>query len=280
MSIPKTPGQHLLTTLKWIFLGTFLFVTFVPLIWLVISSFKTNFEFQTQPFSLPAQWQFQNYVNAVRTSQLHILFFNSVFVAVLATGLNILVSSMAAFVLSREQFKYRNIILNTMVAGVLVPIISLMVPYFRLIRILQLYDTLFALVVVYSAVNIPISVFLIHGFMTGIPKELEESASMDGCSFVQRFTKIIFPLSQMGLVTSGTFVFLYSWNEFIYALLMTSSISARTLQLGIRFFRSQFLTDFTSMYAAIVITIIPSILVYVFFHEKIIQGLTSGAVKG
>ena len=276
----RTVLDYLVLTAKWMFLSFFLFVTFMPLFWLVISSFKTNFEFQTQPFGFPAVWQFQNYVRAVEVSQFHLLFFNSVFVALGATALNIIVASMAAFVLSREQFRHRNTILNIMVAGVLVPIISLMVPYFRIIRTLDLHDSLFALVLVYGSVNIPISVFLIHGFMTGIPKELEESASMDGCTFVQRYTKIIFPLSRMGLVTAGTFVFLYSWNEFIYALLLTSSISARTLQLGIRFFRSQFLTDFTSMYAAIVLTIIPSIMVYMFFHEKIIQGLTSGAVKG
>ena len=93
--------------------------------------------------------------------------------------------------------------------------------------------------------------------------------------FWQRYSRIVFPLSKLGVVTAGTFVFLYSWNEFIYALLLTSSVKARTLQLGIRFFTSQFRYDYTSMFAAIVVTIIPSILVYIIFHEKIIQGLTS-----
>jgi raffinose/stachyose/melibiose transport system permease protein len=116
--------------------------------------------------------------------------------------------------------------------------------------------------------------------MKSIPAELEEAAVIDGASFYQRFTLVIFPLSRIGLATAGTFVFLFSWNEFIYALLLTSSVRSRTLQLGIRFFTSQFFTDYTSMFAAIVLTIIPSILVYVFMHEKIIKGLTSGALKG
>ena len=155
-----------------------------------------------------------------------------------------------------------------------------MVPYFRLINALGLYDTLLALVLTYSAINVPISVFLIHGFMSSLPKELEDASVIDGCSFAQRFTRVVFPLSRLGVVTAGTFVFLYAWNEFIYALLLTSSVRARTLQLGIRFFRSQFVTHYTAMYAAIVIAMIPSVVIYILLHERIIAGLTSGAVKG
>jgi raffinose/stachyose/melibiose transport system permease protein len=178
------------------------------------------------------------------------------------------------------RFGLNGPILSVILAGVLIPIIALMVPYFQLVSRLGLYDRLIALILTYAAINLPVSVFLIHGFMAGIPRELEEAAVIDGCSFAQRFSRIIFPLSRLGVVTAGTFVFLYAWNEFIYALLLTSSVRARTLQLGIRFFRSQFVTDYTSMYAALVVSMVPSILVYVLFHEKIIRGLTSGALKG
>jgi raffinose/stachyose/melibiose transport system permease protein len=119
-----------------------------------------------------------------------------------------------------------------------------------------------------------------YGFMKSIPSELEEAAVIDGASFFQRFWLVVFPLAKVGLATAGTFVFLFSWNEFIYALLLTSSVRSRTLQLGIRFFTSQFFTDYTSMFAAIVLAIIPSVLLYIFMHEKIIKGLTSGALKG
>jgi raffinose/stachyose/melibiose transport system permease protein len=272
--------EILAKTVKWIFLLTFLFITFIPLVWLVISSFKTNIEFQIKPFALPEVWQFQNYVNAVAISDLHLLFLHTLFVSVFSTLLNIVAAAMAAFVISREKFRGHNAVLNVIVAGVLIPIIALMVPYFRIISRLKLYDSLLGLVITYAAISVPISVFLIHGFMRSIPRELEEAAVIDGCSFYQRFSKVIFPLSRLGLVTAGTFVFLYSWNEFIYALLLTSSVKARTLQLGIRFFKSQFITDYTSMYAAIVLSVIPTIVVYVLFHEKIIKGMTSGAVKG
>jgi len=265
---------------KWLLLGFFLVFTFVPLLWLVVSSFKTNLELLSSPFSMPRVWRIQNYLNAFQLADLHRLFLHSVIVSGFCAVLNVLVAAMAAFALSRVRFGLNSLILNVILAGVLIPIIALMVPYFQLVSRLGLYDRLIGLILTYAAINLPVSVFLIHGFMAGIPRELEEAAVIDGCSFAQRFTRVIFPLSRLGVVTAGTFVFLYAWNEFIYALLLTSSVRARTLQLGIRFFRSQFVTDYTSMYAALVVSMVPSVLVYVLFHEKIIQGLTSGALKG
>jgi raffinose/stachyose/melibiose transport system permease protein len=265
---------------KWIVLVFFLIITFFPLLWLVISSFKTDLELVSRPFNLPKVWQVQNYVRAFQLSDLHLLFLHSIIVSAVATALNIFVASMASYALSRFRFGLNNVILSVILAGVLIPIIALMVPYFQLISKLGIYDSLLALILTYAAINLPISVFLIHGFMGTVPKELEEAGLIDGCSFWQRYARIVFPLSRLGVVTAGTFVFLYAWNEFIYALLLTSSVRARTLQLGIRFFKSQFRAEYTAMYAALVVTIIPSIAVYILFHEKIIQGLSSGAVKG
>ena len=273
-------GFYAGTVFKWTVLIFFLVFTFLPLVWLVVNSFKTNLELQVAPFSLPGVWQIENYRNALEVAELPRLFMNSVIVSASSTVLSMLITSMAAFVFARERFPFQQWLLNLIIAGVLVPIIALMAPYFRLTNTLMLYDTLAALVLTYTAINIPISTFLMYGFMKGIPTELEEAAIIDGASFYRRFWMVIFPLSRVGLVTAGTFVFLFSWNEFIYAMLLTSSVGARTLQLGIRFFSSQFFTDYTSMFAAITLTIVPSILAYVFMHERIIEGLTSGALKG
>jgi raffinose/stachyose/melibiose transport system permease protein len=274
-------GVQIAATLsKWIVILIYFLIAVFPLLWLGISAFKTNLEIQVKPFALPEVWQFQNFANAISISGLPQFFLNSVIVASSATVLNLLATSMASFVIAREKFGLRKTIFTIITAGVLVPIVAFMVPYFALITSLNLYDSLLALILTYSAINIPISVFLISSFMSTIPKELEDAAEIDGCSFWQRFLKVIFPLSRPGLVTAGTFSFIYCWNEFIYALLLTSSRHARTLQLGIRFFTSQFRTDYAGMYAAIVLTIIPSVIVYIFLHEKIIAGLTAGAVKG
>lgn len=270
-----------LNTLKWIVLGFFLFVAIYPLIWLLLASFKSsNLELQQNPFGFPDQWMFINYYNAMVKAKLPSLFMNSILVALIAVMVNLIVAAMTSFVISRENFRGKNIIFTILVAGILLPIISFMVPYFTIIQKLGLYDSLLGLIIVYSTINIPISVFLLTSFMHSIPVELEEAATIDGASFTQRFTKVLIPLSQTGLATAGTFCFIYAWNEFIMALLLTSSESSRTLQLGIRFFTSQFVTDYTAMYAAIVITIIPSIIVYIIFHNRIISGLTAGAVKG
>jgi len=267
--------------LKWVVLVFFLFICLYPLIWLFLSSFKaSNLELQTNPFGLPEVWMVENYREAVSIADIGNLFLHSVIVAGAAVVVNLLVTSMGAFVLSREVFKGREIIYTMITAGVLIPIISFMVPYFSIIRTLGLYDRLLALVIVYSAINIPVSIFLLTNFMSAIPKELEEAATMDGCRFYQRYTKIILPLTQSGLATAGTLCFIYSWNEFIMALLLTSSEASRTIQLGIRFFTSQFITDYTAMFAAIVLSVIPSVIIYIIFNEKIVSSMTAGAVKG
>ena len=266
---------------KWFFIIFFLLFMLLPLIWMVFSSFKSNLEFETQsPLALPEIWHFDNYVKAVSMSNLPRMFLNSIIVAVVTTGLNLLISSMAAFSLSREKFRGNNIILTALLSGVLIPIIALMVPILKVNTFLGLYDTIWALILTYTAINLPTSIFLIHGFMATIPKELEESAVIDGCTFFQRFTKIVFPLSKPGLVTAGTLIFIYCWNEFTYAMVLTISETCRTIQLGIRFFQTQFVIDYTGMLAAIVVTMIPTVIVYIFLHDKIISGMTAGAVKG
>ena len=229
---------------------------------------------------MPGHFSFENYANALKTADLARLFLNSIIAATGAVALNLLVTAMAGFVLSRENFKGRDTILTIVTAGVLIPIISFMVPYFMIITKLGLYDNLAALIIVYAAINLPVSLSLITSFMKAIPKELEEAATIDGCSFSQRFTRIILPLSRSGLATAGTFCFIYAWNDFIMAMLFTSSVSSRTIQLGIKFFTSQFITDYTGMFAAIVLSMVPSIAAYIFLHNKIISGLTAGAVKG
>lgn len=276
MKLSRIPGK----VGMWIILAFFLLYTLLPMLWLVISSLKTNTELMGSPFSLPAKLQFQNYINAFKVSGLGRLFANSIIISLGATALNVLIASMAAYVLSRFHFKLREAIFTAFVVGVLVPINSLMVPYFTLINKLHLYDKHLGLILTYAAVGIPISVYIIRGFMMTIPVELEEAGIIDGCNFYQRFFKIILPMSRTGIITAATFQFLYCWNEFIYAMLLTSSEKARTIQLGIRYFTNQFTTDYTSMYAAIVISIIPSIVGYMMFQEQIISGLTNGAVKG
>jgi raffinose/stachyose/melibiose transport system permease protein len=264
----------------WIILIFFLLYTLVPMLWLVVSSLKTNTELMGDPFSLPAKWQIQNYINAFQVSGLATLFMNSIIISLSATLLNIIVAAMASYSIARFNFKGKEAIFNTFTVGILVPINALMVPYFLVVNKIGVYNTRLGLILVYAAVGLPLSISIVRGFMNSIPGELEEAGIVDGCNFFQRFMKIVLPMSRTGLVTAATFQFIYCWNEFIYAMLLTTSQEVRTVQIGIRYFTNQFTTDYVSMYAAIIISIIPSILGYIMFQDKIISGLTAGAVKG
>ena len=267
--------------IRWFLIIFFAVYTLFPLIWLVVSSLKTNFEFLAgSPFSLPAVPQWQNYVNALAVAGLGRMLLNSVFVGVAATAVNVIIASMGAYCISRFRFSGRENIFTLFTAGILVPLNALMVPYFIIINKLGLYNTYGGMILLYCAIGIPMSTFLIRGLMDSIPMELEEAAYIDGCGFFGRFFHIILPLSRTGIVTAATFEFLTCWNEFVFANLIVSSDKLRTIQVGIRYFTNQFSTDYVSMYAAIVISIVPSILGYILFQEQIIAGMTSGAVKG
>lgn len=278
---PQSAKDVILLVLKWALMIFFAVYTLFPLGWLIVSSLKTNFEFlAASPFSLPKEWQWQNYKNALQVANLDRMLLNSVFVGLSATLINVGVASMSAYGISRFRFKGRENLFLLFTIGILVPLNALMVPYFVIINELGLYNTYGGMILLYCAIGIPMSTVIIRGLMDSIPMEIEEAAYIDGCGFFGRFFRIILPLSRTGIVTAATFQFLTCWNEFVFANLIVSSDKLRTIQVGIRYFTNQFSTDYVSMYAAIVISIVPSILAYVLFQEQIINGLTSGAVKG
>ncbi|MCF7943874.1 MAG: carbohydrate ABC transporter permease [Spirochaetia bacterium] len=264
---------------KWALLILYLIIALLPILWLIMSSFKSEFEIISSPLAFPTSLNFVNFINAIRISGLHRFFINSFIVTAFATTLNLFFCSLAAFAVAREEWRFKSSFLIFATAMVLIPIIAFMVPYYSLITTIGLYNTIWALVAVYTAINIPISMFIITNFMTAIPHELEDSALIDGCSFWQRFSKILVPLTVPGLVTAGTFTFIGCWNEFVYAMLLTSSQEVRTVQYAVRFFNSEFRDDYGGMFAAIVLTMIPTIVIYIFMHDKIVSGVTAGAVK-
>lgn len=267
-------------TVKWFLLLWFAFYTLFPLLWLVVTALKTNREYIASPFTLPAVPQISNFINAWGSANLGQMIINSIIVSFSATILNALAASMASYALSRFRFRAGEWIFALLAAGIMVPLNAMMVPYFTIFSKVGLVDSLAALIILYAAINLPISTVIIRGFMDDFPKEVEEAAWIDGCGFYGRFFRMVLPLSKTGIVTAATFTFLTCWNEFVYANLLTSSPETKTIQIGIRYFTNQFSTDYVSMYAAIVIAIIPSIVIYMIFQEQIIAGLTAGAVKG
>ena len=265
---------------KWVIIISFVFYAVFPFLWLVLASLKTNAELLNNPFALPEVFQFKNYSNAIQEAGLGKLIINSLIISTSATFLNILFSSMCAFAIARHTFWGNNILFLMITAGILVPLNALIIPYFAIINFLNLYDTRIGLILVYCAVGLPVSTFILTEFFKSIPKEIEEASFLDGCNFAARYFKIMIPLALPGLATAGTFQFILCWNEFIYAMLLTSSTDIRTIQFGISYFTNQFFSDYVGMFAAVVISIIPSITVFILFQEKVINGLTAGSVKG
>jgi|TARA_B100001093_G_scaffold208720_1_gene200512 raffinose/stachyose/melibiose transport system permease protein len=265
---------------KWVIIISFVFYAVFPFLWLVLASLKTNAELLNNPFTLPEVFQFKNYSNAIEEAGLGKLIINSLIISTSATFLNILFSSMCAFAIARHTFWGNNVLFLMITAGILVPLNALIIPYFAIINFLNLYDTRIGLIIVYCAVGLPVSTFILTEFFKSIPKEIEEASYLDGCNFAARYFKIMLPLALPGLATAGTFQFILCWNEFIYAMLLTSSTDIRTIQFGISYFTNQFFSDYVGMFAAVVISIIPSITVFVLFQEKVINGLTAGSVKG
>lgn len=266
--------------IKWIIIISFVFYAIFPFLWLVLASLKTNAELLEDPFKLPKVFQFKNYTDAIEAAGLGRLIINSLVISTSATFLNILFSSMVAFAIARHTFWGRNVLFLTISAGILVPLNALIIPYFAIINYLNLYDTRTGLILVYCAIGLPVSTFILTEFFKSIPKEIEEAAYLDGCNFVSRYFRIMLPLALPGLATAGTFQFILCWNEFIYAMLLTSSTDIRTIQFGISYFTNQFFSDYVGMFAAVVVSILPSITVFILFQEKVISGLTAGSVKG
>ncbi len=265
---------------KWAYLLFLLGFALIPLLWLLVTSLKTQGEFLTYPLSLPETPRFSNYVTAFQMARLHVLLINSIITASFATVLNLSVTAAAAFVLTRQRVRWAPAVNGVILLGVLIPIISFMVPYLSLVRAIKLYNTRAALILVYAAINLPISYFIVSTFMREIPRSLEEAAVIEGASSFQRLVRVILPLSTAGLLTAGTLCFIYAWNEFAYALLLTSSSAVRTVQLGISFFNTQFRSDYPAMFAAIAVAMVPTVTAYVMLHDRIIGGLTAGAIKG
>ena len=273
-------STNIYAVIKWIIIVSFVFYAIFPFLWLVLASLKTNAELLDDPFKLPKVFQFKNYTDAIEAAGLGRLIINSLVISISATFLNILFSSMCAFAIARHTFWGRNVLFLTISAGILVPLNALIIPYFAIINYLNLYDTRTGLILVYCAIGLPVSTFILTEFFKSIPKEIEEAAFLDGCNFVSRYFRIMLPLALPGLATAGTFQFILCWNEFIYAMLLTSSTDIRTIQFGISYFTNQFFSDYVGMFAAVVVSILPSITVFILFQEKVISGLTAGSVKG
>ncbi len=263
-----------------IFAILWLIVSGVPFLFVINTGLKDQFETLTNPiWSLPKIFKFSNFAE-VLSGDFFIYFRNSILVVSISVILIILISSMAAYVLSRFKFKFNKYILLLILAGMAVPMHVTLIPIYLLVNKIGLYDSVFALVGPYVAMSIPLSVFILTEFMRTIPKELEEAARIDGCSTKKIFWKVILPLSKPGISTLAIYNSVILWNEFSFALVLTSSQQNRTLPLAIWEYQGQYASNTPMIMAVLTLTTLPMIVVYLFGQDKMTKGMMAGALKG
>jgi len=254
--------------------------TLLPLWATVIGGFKTTGDLRTNAFGLPREWITDNYVSIATSARFWQMLGNSAFIALVSTLLTLLVSSMAAFTLSHMRFAGRKWIGSYLALGLTFPFATAVLPVFIRVRDMGLLDTYWGVILPQVAFNLGFAVVLLQGFFSQLPKELLESAVVDGCSYTRFFWQITLPLSRPVLATVGVLALVGSWNAFLLPLVMINSESLYPWPLGIMQYQGQYGTDWGKVLAYISLTLTPAIIFYLMAQKHIIAGLTSGAVKG
>lgn len=272
-------GWRILTTLL---LALYTIVVVYPLVWTVYSSFKTTEEFYASPFALPQGLSMDNYVNALARSRMAEYFVNSVVVTVLALILCNAAGFAAAYVMTRYRFRFLAVIKRFYIAGLFFPAAFSIVPLFMLLNQMHLLDSITGLSIVYAVSAIPFTIYLLSGFLASIPKDYEESATIDGCSLFGVLIRIIAPMAKPGIITITIFNVMGFWNEYIYALSFISSEGKRTLTLGLAYLMEvqRYATDWGALFAGLVLVMVPTLLIYALLQNRITAGLNMGGLKG
>ena len=275
-----SPKQKAARVFSYLFMALCVLVALFPIVWVVLSSFKTNREILSNGLQLPSTLSFSGYKQALEMAPILKFFVNSLIVSFASTALNVFILAMAGYVFAKKKFRFKNLIFGILSLSMVIPSTALMSPVYTVITKLHLYDTKMALILVYTALNMPISLMILRSAFAAIPTELEEAAYIDGAGFFRTFWQVMMPCAKGGLASAAVLAFLGSWNEFTFALLLTSSTSTRTLPLSLSYFTSQFSFNYTAMFAAITIAVLPSIIVFSIFQEQVCSSLTAGSVKG
>lgn len=259
-------------------------ITMIVFAWVIENSFKTNREIFKNPWKLPGTpltAAVDNYTKAWEVSHMQVYFMNSILVVLASVLIVVAVSAPAAYVLSRVPFFGNSAITYYFIAGMGLPFQLILVPLFVMLNKMHLVNTLPGLIMVYVGVSIPFTVLLLTGFFKTLPVELEDAAAIDGCTDFGIFWRVMMPLASPGLITAAIFNFISIWNEYLLALLLINSDKLRTLPLGVMNIRysMQYTADWTALFAAVVIVIIPNFLLYALMSDRIMSGLTLGVGK-
>ena len=251
-----------------------------PIIWLAMFSLKGTREiFDSHPLALPKEWKWENYVK-VWEGDVGTYFLNSILYTAVAIILTVLLASMAAFAITRMHWKLSSFVLGLFMLGLMIPIHSALIPLFKMFLSVDLIDNPISIIVTYTAYNLPITLMILIGFYSTLPREIEEAAIMDGSSINRLFFRITLPMTIPVMSTTVIINMIYNWNEFVFVNTFISSDKYKTLTVGIQNFIGQYLTDWGAIGATLVISFLPILIAFFFFSNKIVEGLSASAIKG
>jgi len=274
--------HQLVRWLAYAGIGLLLVIDLVPLIWLVLQSFKTSAEISTEPmWSLPHHLDLHNWTVAWTTGNIKTYFKNSILATFPALFLIIVLSLAAAFGIEVMRWRGRNVVLLVFVAGILIPMQMVLLPMFTIYYHTHLIDSLWSLIIAYTAFGLPLAIFLLAGYFRAVPREILEAATLDGANIFQAFVRIAIPMVSNAVLTVIVVQFFFIWNDLLLALTFISSDSKRTIQAGLLNFTGQYgAVDWGPTFAAVSMTVLPTLIVYLILNRRVMRGLTSGGLKG
>jgi ABC-type glycerol-3-phosphate transport system permease component len=257
-------------------------VIIIPFLFLLLNSLKTNQEFYNNFWKLPAVLRLDNFSAGLQKSNIHHLFINTLYIVFLGLAVNMLPASMISYVIARTQFKFADAIYKYFLLGLLTPGIICLIPVFFVVRLMHIHNTREALAIVYAAFEMAFSVFVMTSFFKTLPRELEEAAYIDGAGYFRTFWHIVFPLTRPGLITIGVFNFLEFWNDYLIAMTIVLDDRLKTVSQGVMKLQTANAvhTDWGPLFAVCIMAMVPVVLVYALFQNRLTEGLTTGAVKG
>jgi N-acetylglucosamine transport system permease protein len=277
----RTGGDKAVEATSHVLLSVWTIIVIVPFLWVLLSSFKTTKEILASPFSLPAHWQFDNYAHAWTDAGIRQFFLNTVIVVGAALVLVMLLGSMCAYVLARFRFRGSRFIYYLMLAGLTFPIFLAIVPLFFVLKNLGLINTLPGLTVVYVAFALPFTVFFLYSFFRALPDDIYEAALIDGAGEWRTFFRIMLPMARPGIAAVAIFNFLGLWNQFLLPVALNTDQSRYVLTQAMASFASQagYAVDFGALFAAVVITVVPVLIVYVIFQRRLEGSVSRGTFR-
>jgi N-acetylglucosamine transport system permease protein len=290
----RTPGvgagEGAINVLNGTFLLLWALITTLPLLWAIVSAFKTNAEFLTNPYGLPAVPQVENFSRAWTVANIGQYFVNSVIVVAISVPLTMLLGAMAAYVLARYEFRGNRIVYYGFVGGMIFPVFLALVPLFFVVRNLANVpvvgqflglNSYLSLALVYAAFSLPFTVFFLTAFFRTQPTSIAEAAIMDGCSHFGLFFRVMLPMAKPGLISIGLFNVLGHWNQYVLPVVLMNETDRKVLAQGLAALAiSQgYRGDWTALFAGLVIALLPVLIVYVLFQRQVQAGLTAGVLK-